>query len=342
MENSKLKLRFYIIAALMIALLAAVWGQKRFLPKTSNADKTVFSAAAADKRQSYVADVRTSIFYKGRKINVMSKMYHTPAAERVEYVTGPPKGIVVITRDGKTYSCDSRTKETALSVSAQAKSSSERLQLLMRNHIAALSGEAHVAGRQCQVVDIIPRDFNSPSKRLWIDKSTFVILRIDDSDLSGRRRSSSEFTRIRYVSHLPSGLFISPNGKCAASDAISQPLDREALSKRLGFKVTPPKYIPAGYTLDGYTLFKCSCKCGHESAHIIYTNGLNTLSVFETKSLLHCGAKVCDPSMRQSMDCRVNSNEQGQTAVITKGKKTVLVIGNLPDAELVKVARSTP
>ena len=102
----------------------------------------------------------------------------------------------------------------------------------------------------------------------------------------------------------------------------------------VGFKVVMPKYVPQGFELDAYRLYNCPCRCGHKSAYIRYTNGMDGISVFETPAGTGCG------KMKGCIMPGGWCNVQDQTAMMTSDGKSFIVIGNVNPQELRRITDS--
>jgi hypothetical protein len=179
-----------------------------------------------------------------------------------------------------------------------------------------------------------PRDSARIIKRLWIDAETFVILGQVDYDSHGRAESSTRFTSIRFAKDYPEGLFRVPADTNAVVDRPApgeiMPLDR--LCKQVGFPVREPSYIPAGYKLDACRLYCCP----HKSAYLRYTDGLSSISVFESRIGTGCGDRSCEPMG----PCRVKRADRGEIVSIEDSGISFVVVGDLNSRELKKVAES--
>jgi len=332
----------YMLAGLAIIALSAVWVQTRILPTLSDAGPMALAAAKADATQTYVADVRSRAMYRGKWVASLSRVYHSPKAERIEYLSGPLAGAVVVNHGGKSYTHKRGADVVTVTTEAVSGPRSDRVHFLLRNYSASARGDAAIAGRDARVVDLTPTMCAGPSKRLWIDKQTHVVLRIDDHDIAGKLVSSSKFSRVDYGAQMTDEMLRIPTGKRVETDLLPASANAGSLSRRLGFRVAQPKYMARGYALEGYRAHACPCGCGHESAHILYTNGVDTISVFETNKLEHCGpAKSCDLKAEPG-GCMMNRSERGSLAVVTRKDKAVVVVGSIDPPELMRIAESTP
>jgi negative regulator of sigma E activity len=146
-----------------------------------------------------------------------------------------------------------------------------------------------------------------------------------------------EFTEINYSAEVPDDLFVSSGKELAQAE-----MTPAEAGKIVGVKVTLPKYLPAGYELDGATIHKCECECGHNAAHLRYTDGMNSLSVFETQIQPACNGPTCKVHCPAAGACEVSNAEQAQVATASSGGKAIVVVADLPKDEIERVAKSIP
>ncbi len=111
-------------------------------------------------------------------------------------------------------------------------------------------------------------------------------------------------------------------------------MSREQLAREVGFKMKTPSYVPGGYRLDGYRLYECPCGCGHKSAYVRYTDGLECISIFQCAAGSACMEEAKCPT--HAVKCFV----RGQTSVMTDKDVSAVVIGNLKPEELQKITES--
>lgn len=330
---------YLILASVVIAAMVMVWAKTRVVPSFSDASRMVIAAANADNTQMYTAHVTTSVHYGDTMVKSLSRVYHTPQAERIDYIKGPLEGCTSIRRGGTTVLLK-HGHAIWVTKTAPAISQSLRLALLLSNYRAARTEDSSEPGRPCDVVVLIPRKGDGHSRKLWIDKKTHITL-INNDWLPDQRTISHSSMVLEEVQVVPDRLLKIPalRGILPASE----PMDCNKLSNHLRIKVSLPKYVTDGYVLDGSCLYRCACNCGHESAHLTFTNGMDTISVFETGSLANCGAKKCDlKGGLGSGDCAVRDGVREGVAVVRARNKIVITVGDVGGSELMRIARSVP
>ncbi len=83
----------------------------------------------------------------------------------------------------------------------------EQLSLLELFYEFRKVGSARVAGRPVKVIDITPLDSYRYGYRLWVDASTFLLLRSAMSDSKGKIIEQVMFTNIKYPQNIPLEMF---------------------------------------------------------------------------------------------------------------------------------------
>lgn len=308
--------------------------------KSACPDSMMMRVTEACTKNSFAAAGKTSVRYRERLVVSDIKMYHKkPNKCRIEYCTPPLKGLVV----GSDGRCAWRFDPGLRKVVVQPRESTgcmdrdTGMRLLLDNHCVEAAGDRIVAGRPARVLVVKSRS-GEIRKRLCVDASTCVTLRSEDYDDRGTMRSSTEFKSIRYTDDLPDSLFACPKN---AAPIVTRPSGKTMslpdLSKALGFQVKVPQYVPRGYKLDGYRLYPCPCRHGHKSAYIRYTNGLNSISVFETKGDSCCARMMVRGSCES---CSLDADNREHMATRSVGGKLLVTVGDVRPSELDKIVNS--
>lgn len=259
-------------------------------------------------------------------------------------------------------------------------------ELAERNYTARVSGEATIAGRRTQVVEIGPRDGGAVVWRLWVDRETGLALKREHYNYAGDLTAATEYLSLRFGAPAPADLFAIPHGWARKErDGAGARLSVEALSQRAGFDVAPPGYLSPGYVLLGGYLGR-DRDSGQVRAELRYTDGLRLMSVFERPR--EAGERVAPevgggrgrgrgrgrtspevgggrgrhrgglgrggdtdegPGVRQRERRRIGAPRDEMTVTDRGGAKAlryvggdrvIVVVGDLPEDELVRVAKS--
>lgn len=160
----------------------------------------------------------------------------------------------------------------------------EVVQRIERGELQAQwDGRDVVAGRDADIVRVSPRGrSDAPSRRFWIDRETGLRLKTEDVGPRGRVLSSSYFLTVDLRPDLTKADFerpdLPPGVRLVRDNKRSFP-SIQAAQRVVKFSLRQPEYLPPGFRLAtvSVTEFK-----GHTVVVQRYTNGLNSLSVFQT------------------------------------------------------------
>lgn len=294
-------------------------------------------------RHSYSASAQTRVTCQGKPVQSRVRIFHMqPNKCRMEFISEPLKGVVVGHNGTNNWRYDPRTGRLIVGDNADCGGTGKKLDLLLDNHRIALAGRDRVADREAYSLTVRPKDSSRIRKRLWMDKQTFVILRQEEYDSHGRLQSSTRFSSIRFARGFPDRLFEPPTAEARITErrsSAAMPIAR--LSDRLGFSVREPGYVPAGYKLDGARLFECPCECPHQSAYLRYSNGLNSISVFEAKAGSGCRAgSGCGRQQGPTGRCEIKRADCGEITQFERHGVEFVVVADVDSRELRKVADS--
>ncbi|HOP80763.1 MAG TPA: sigma-E factor regulatory protein RseB domain-containing protein [Armatimonadota bacterium] len=306
-----------VFAALTVAVLVFS-GWIAFRPAAVDGTAELIRAYKAAQTLNYSGSVVTTINYCNNQLRSSSNVCCDGTAERIEYTSGPLKGKIVATRR-KTGDVSDAT-----------------LDLMLENYSAKLTGRDNVAGRDVNVVELTPKHKGNPSKRLWIDSETGLVLRSEDYSFDGSLRTKTVFTKVSYSRQ--------DNQAKGNTDVLPvqfvKKMDKPDVEKAVGVKVSMPEYVPAGYVLDGISVHSCECSCSHKAAHIRYTNGINSISIFETPDSHTCGALDCGSLCPKDGGCEIRNACQARVALASSGGKNVIVVTDMPEQEIARITNS--
>jgi len=193
------------------------------------------------------------------------------------------------------------------------------LPLLLRNYHLLDQGTDTVAGRTTHVFLVQPRRPGNPSKRLWLDQDTGLLLKSVLRNWQGKPVSEMEFREIKIARDLPEAA-----QQCRRPEQVPP---RPALPP-LGFSPLQPGYVPEGYEYQGQSALAIR---GKPAAHLRYSDGLNTISLFQQPG---------PPAFRESAGLR----DMGFSQLVYRrvGEINVVVFADLPPDQLRRIVDSLP
>jgi len=203
---------------------------------------------------------------------------------------------------------------------------SERIALIEKSNYLIIDGEDRFAGREVWELRTKPKRYYDPWKQLWVDKQTGAIMAARDW------ASNSKLRRVMKLSP-PSPTVASREAKARGHSAEGSPFGtpnaaRKAL-RAAGGGMSLPKYVPFGYELSDVWVSRAA-----KAVHVVYSNGLHAISVFQW---------TADGRNTQGVPAVVT--HLGLQDVVAREKsrsRRVVVVADFPEDEAVRIADSIP
>jgi len=325
-----------LIGIVLLALTADL--QRGVGQQVTPADR-LRMAEVAEEKLTLRGTLNTVTFFAQGSISSEVVVCRKPGRSRWEYRSPALKGMVIIEKGDTVTRLDPSSKTAYVGHSYREPG---HLELLLRNYRPMSEGEERVAGRLADIVAVRPRRPGSPSKKVWIDRATGLVLRSEYYNSEGKLSSLTFYTDIAWNPRLDDSLFAVPESwrQIAIQEDGEQHRDRQTLSREVGFPIREPSYHPPGYILDGFYLYRC--RCGVASAHLRYVDGLNSFSVFERFTECPRGhrGRGFRWGQRQGRQrgCELFDNRRGKLLVKRRDGLMFILVGDLPEEELQKIA----
>jgi outer membrane lipoprotein-sorting protein len=307
-----------LITTLFLALLAATFVPGAVL--AASAIDVLERAEEAPRRVSYRGFKTATVYLKGCPTTAILKVVHLkPDKTRTEYFTPALlAGVIVIENGSELWRYNPQENEWepihVRSINRQFYSGDQHIRTISNNYDVRLIGTDSVAGRPAYVIQAIPKYQGESIRRLWIDREFFLIMGTQIEKPNGLVVSSSRFTELQFNPDDISAAIFKPGGHVK-----SVPNDES-----VNLQPMKPTYIPKGYRLVGIShLIADRCR----SLHMKFSNGINTISLFQHRS------------DRKTYCKRTDKTTSGILTWQRSGMQFTL-IGDLPRAELQKIADS--
>jgi negative regulator of sigma E activity len=278
----------------------------------------VCRAYDADRHVSYRGVKSTLVRTNQTDTRATIKVVHlAPDKMRKEYFAPASlAGTVVVQNGRQVWKCDPYDPVWEVASSDRyGPGRSANCTTALRNYDVKLLGSERVAGRDAYVIRATQKSGSEPRRTIWVDKSCYLVLKTRAESREGVLRSSSGFTSITIdPGDISSGIF-----------AVAGKVESFAAPAGFEFSLQKPSYLPKGYRMIGIAKETAN---GHPCAHLQFSNGVNTISLFERK----CAEIARAPHVPKKL-----------TTVVTWVRDGVLftLIGEVGSAELKKVADST-
>jgi outer membrane lipoprotein-sorting protein len=256
------------------------------LPGGTDARPLLVAAVAAPKHVSFVGRISSIRSGQTRAFAVLSKIEHrAPDQTRRTYLT--PRvlyGQFVISRGAMSWDVDPLRKRVVVSENKAAVDPVavvDDIALVDGNYRAVRTATGNIANRKVDVVDLVSRYTGERAMRLWIDTQTHVVLAKEAYHSDGSLAWSTRYDDIRYTDGIPQSIFSSavpPGFVTVHGRSYQEPRSLPNAVPNAGFKPITPKYLPEGFALSGAGV---SVVKGVRNLHLIYSDGIRTLSLFE-------------------------------------------------------------
>lgn len=312
-----------------IVAVGAAWPAREAAARRSAA-RWLMAARAADQRCDWYGLQQTQVQMAGRTLTSRVRLDHrAPGSTRREYLDGELAGCLVLQEGRQQWRCDPRLGW------ALASAAPEDLPLDLRGWRARLTRGQTVAGRRTVLVRLERRELR---RELWLDRETGLLLRMR-MRRAGQATDTwfSEFSLGRRAEEVD---FTPPVGpQRSLSEVHPGPTQLVATPPR------EPTWLPRGYRrLPGEYRYHCPCGCGMVAAHLVYSDGLNQVSVFYLDPA-HAGCALSDGCCREGgaqVGCVLSAGAAGPLVARFGPERLVVVMGDLPNADLARIAGSVP
>lgn len=245
--------------------------------------------------------------------------------ERLESLDGPPREVIRNNDEVKCYLSESRTVKIEKRRPGKAFPAllPEQLSSVAENYTVRLGGQERVAGLDCQVLVLEPRDGMRYGHRLWADAATGLLVRAVMVNDKGQPVEQFKFTQLSIGAAVDRDMLkpraSAPGGEWR-EERPSQSVEGDSgwsiRNQPSGFK----KVMETRRALPGKS---------EPVTHIVISDGLVAVSVFIEP--LPRGDKVLH-----------GLSSQGAINVFTRplGEHLVTVLGEAPPATVVQIANS--
>jgi len=162
-----------------------------------------------------------------------------------------------------------------------------QLERAQRNYQAVFEREETINERPCYVVRLRPLHWAGSGQRLWIDRSTAVVLGRDQYRSDGSITRRMRITELKFLDAAPTPPPTASKPPCD----LPKLANLAEASRWLGKPVQLPAALPLGYQMDGF--FAESCPDNTHALRMSWSDGLASFSI-----IVHppeCGRPISPP-----------------------------------------------
>lgn len=338
---------FAIVAACSLPTVIIAAPTPRPAP-AADSNALVRAALEAPRHVSYVGQLQT-IRWGTRVANAtIQRVEHlAPSSTRRTFLAPEALyGEYDITRGTTTTKIDPKQHRAMISEnpsSDNAITMNSNIALLAANYRAVIGPVEIVAGRPATTISLVNRYTGERMMRLWIDNQTKIVLAKEAYHQDGSLAWRSRFDEIRFTGEIPSDVFSTtiPSGFqevegrrfADMSDDLQRTLDDA------GFKAVNPRYLPDGFHIIGA---ENSDFNGLRNLHILYSDGIRSLSLFENNANAEPDFGGVKPSVIRFEGHDAEYVKDGPTTLLTwrENGLAFALIGDLDLKKLTAIAVS--
>jgi negative regulator of sigma E activity len=309
-------------------------------------DTYLHDAVLAYARNSYVGQVQSTDFGSKKATSVLFHIEHRAPNLTRRWYLAPESlyGDSIVAHGDTSYDIDPHSHKIVVmqddALDDQV-AMDDNFGLLLHNYHAVLGPDDNVAGRRTIVVLLINRYTGATVVRIALDVQTKLVLEKEQYSPSGAVAHQMRFENIQFTNDIPTPVFSVPSAGYARETGPGHSLpssDLRAVVHTAGF-ATLPKYLPEGFLPIAGDISDIK---GVRSLHLLYSDGLRTVSLFENDR----GAAV-DLRDYTVHDARVGTAqaqyvEEGPTLLFSwgRGNRHFALVGELSHEEMERIAAS--
>lgn len=320
----KLVVLMVLTSMASLSLYADEVSSRDNMKKTWGAHDWLMYMQKSIREQNYIG---TFMFSRGNMSSTMSIVHRFEngiESERLKQLDGEMGEIV---RTGKRVMCvfpDNRVVEVESSPLSQ--NFTNKFVGFMpgqSQYELRLSGNQRMAEHSCTILDIVAKDQDRYSYRLWIDDHKGLLLKSDVLDLKGNSLEKFQYTHLEYPDKIDTKHF--------EFDSSGEKINHEMIPLVQKDETWPEAMMwDLGWMPEGYMKINGKTQAGDNI--LVYSDGLATFSVFvETmkKDAMPEGASMVGATIAYSMD----NKSMDQSYHVT-------VVGEIPPMTAMKIATS--
>lgn len=332
----------------LAALIAAFAASLTLASASSNepADGYVADAMSAPSTLSYTGTVEVvRIGNSNSQVTIFRVEHRAPNLTKRYYLSPPSlRGDELIVKGTETYAVDAkrhRVVEVNNDALGDRTALSDNVALLRANYRALEASADSVDGRQIEEVQLVNKFTHHRTVTMSIDRATKLVLDKQEFSADGSMISEMRFEEIRYTSQVPVADFDFPKAYqvVKGADLGTPSSDVNHVAQTAGFQARDPKFLPDGFSpVEGKVV---EIK-GMRTLHLLYSDGLRTVSLFE-----HVGPAIADLSRFHPERTTIAGHDaqygsQGAITFLawTQGPLHCALVGDLPLDELQRIAAS--
>lgn len=304
-----------------LALAAASFAFAGAHPAADPMDALLLSAMSTPPNVSYTGTVEVlRIGSHAAEATIYRVEHRAPDFTRRSYTApGALNGDLVLSKGRLTFSIDPKRRrivERDGDASGDSATLGSDYTLLRRNYRVVGSGSETFDGRRVLDVTLINDYSGKRTMTMRIDAVSKIVLDRQIFAADGALVSEVRFEAIRYVPEIPPSDFALPTGYTLVhGSTFGEPYGApDRVMRSAGFAAREPRTLAEGFAPIDATLVEYH---GVRTLHLLYSDGLRTVSLFENAQASTLDAARLQPETLSVNGASALYAEDGPTALLT-------------------------
>ncbi|HEY3269148.1 MAG TPA: hypothetical protein VGM37_19730 [Armatimonadota bacterium] len=306
------------------------------------APESLLAAALAGPRRAFQGEQSVSVVTDGGVVrSVVSVIGDGRGRERRQYHGGSSEGITLLRLKGESWqrAYDNWARLPAV----PAPSPMGVAKRLVANYRVTVLPPQPMLGRSVIPIRVDARRPTNPSRRMWLDPSSGIIVKDQTYAPNGRLRSESTFVRLNFL-RPPAALFKRPSMTQSTSggygfgmgfgfSSLTVARNGAEVERITGQPLPRPRYVPKGFAVE--VVGQSMGRRGSSPA-VRYSDGFASFTIFRRGAPRNGGGGFGGGNTGPSVFSQ--STNQHSSIFIRKPAYRYFVIGDIAESELQKVA----
>ncbi|MDQ1317285.1 MAG: hypothetical protein QG588_936, partial [Candidatus Poribacteria bacterium] len=167
------------------------------------------------------------------------------------------------------------------------------IQILLKNYKVRVLDGGSIAGRNTYLIEIDPKNSDRPSSKIWVDKEKSIALKTEQYNAKKVLQRVIAYSTIDFEPVISDTSFQIPrkfwdmrrpfrhSDREEIWNYTQEKPDLDKITDKVHFEIILPDRVPSGFALQSINIIKIGKE---QNIHLKYTDGLTTLSAFQSPS----------------------------------------------------------
>ena len=293
--------------------------------QVADVDSILYKSIINQNKINYTGVIKREIFHNDSCFTIKQRIFFRAPDRMWSEILIPAKmkGAVIVRIGKKIFFKSHRSKIFRLRESSRGREPANEFYIhkkwfnLLKNNYRFVPSEiVEIAGRWCYPVIVKSVHPERPWIKAWFDKDNSFLLKFEKYNSENKVIYRSSYEEINFNSTIDENIFKIKykRDKKRRRGPFKIFSSYESLNEKTRKELIKVNYIPPGFILDRIIVTEWK---GEKFYHIIYTDGLNTLSLFQ-REINKKNGRIRSSDRRKF---RKRTEERRGSSYIVRGKK---------------------